>query len=141
MGLSVGTWLKIAIIAIIVSGGYIGYRYVTYLQEKNVKLAIEKDRLEGDLKAKTAEITQLKADVAQEKARRATLNAALQKARADRQYMSEVFGNHDFKKLLESKPGLVGKRMRDASRRVLQQLQDAANAPGAPEDPMRPRSQ
>lgn len=127
------TYIKLGAVAGCLLAVYLGYTYVVGLQERNAQyqLDIQAQSVtiatrDGQLTAREEEIDDYKGRLLEAAAERATLDADLKQARENSNYMKGVFADHDFAKLLEKKPGLIGRRMRDATRRVFGELEQAS---------------
>ena len=111
----------------------LGYRYVTGVIDANTQLRKDILSLEvtvaekaGQVEAKQIEIEDYKGRLVESAQERAALDVGLQEARERAEYMKGVFADHEFSKLLEKKPGRIGRRMRDATRRVFLDFEQAS---------------
>jgi len=98
---------------------------ISSLTLKNQQLTIELDVSEGNLA--TAEISnKLQSDqVAAFQQQIIKISAEREESRKQVEYVRNLFMGHDFRRLLEKKPGLIEKRMIKATAKVLQELEDA----------------
>lgn len=98
---------------------------ISSLTLENQQLAIELDVSEGNLA--TAEISnKLQSDqVAAFQQQIIKISAEREESRKQVEYVRNLFMGHDFRRLLEKKPGLIEKRMIKATAKVLQELEDA----------------
>ncbi len=92
---------------------------------KNQQLTTELDVSEGNLA--TAEISnKLQSDqVAAFQQQIIKISAEREESRKQVEYVRNLFMGHDFRRLLEKKPGLIEKRMIKATAKVLKELEEA----------------
>ena len=98
---------------------------ISSLTLKNQQLEIELDVSEGNLA--TAEISnKLQSDqVAAFQQQIIKISAEREESRKQVEYVRNLFMGHDFRRLLEKKPGLIEKRMIKATAKVLKELEEA----------------
>jgi len=104
---------------------YIGEKEISALTLKNQQLTTELDVSEGNLA--TAEISnKLQSDqVAAFQQQIIKISAEREESRKQVEYVRNLFMGHDFRRLLEKKPGLIEKRMIKATAKVLKELEEA----------------
>ena len=104
---------------------YMGEKEISSLTLKNQQLTIELDVSEGNLA--TAEISnKLQSDqVAAFQQQIIKISAEREESRKQVEYVRNLFMGHDFRRLLEKKPGLIEKRMIKATAKVLKELEEA----------------
>jgi len=91
----------------------------------NQQLSTQVEVAEGNLTvAKTAYNLQAE-QVAAFQEKIAEMEAQRVESRKQVEYVRNLFMDHDFRKLLEKKPGLIEKRMIAATAKVLKELEDA----------------
>lgn len=104
---------------------YMGEKEISALTLKNQQLTTELDVSEGNLA--TAEISnKLQSDqVAAFQQQIIKISAEREESRKQVEYVRNLFMGHDFRRLLEKKPGLIEKRMIKATAKVLKELEEA----------------
>ena len=116
----------IAVVAVLACV-YFGYRYVDSLQEQAAEWQARAVSLEYVVRDKEIALRSMREGIERQQRLHDELERSLSSARAEVNHITKVFGNHDFSKLLAAKPGLVHKRMRDATSRVFESFAEAGS--------------
>lgn len=97
--------------------------------EESLGDATEKiETLESQMKLILAEVEKQREDMVR-------VSKEQQAASTDMRKIKDVFARHDFRKLLEKKPGLVSRVVNRGTRRILGMFECASTLEGCPEDP------
>ena len=120
-------WLKVGAIAGVLLAIWLGYKYITGLQEKVEFQAGEISKLELANKSLTDEREQLKLNLAKNQQDLTKLNEDLVKARTDKEKLIKLFSDHDFAELVKKKPGLIENKINKATEKVFKELEDISS--------------
>ena len=103
--------------------GYAGYQYVINMQETIKFQAALIATQESALKNTNATLDQLKADIVRQTELTGELNVKLKQAETYSKELRSKLIRHDLEALAIAKPGLIEKRMNDATKKVFDDLE------------------
>ena len=103
--------------------GYTGYQYVINMQETIKFQAALIATQESALKNTNATLDQLKADIVRQTELTGELNVKLKQAETYSKELRSKLIRHDLEALAIAKPGLIEKRMNDATKKVFDDLE------------------
>ena len=119
--------LKIYLLVFIVGICYGGYTYFTDMQNKILQLKENNAKLELVAETNQATIKALETEAAENEARAAELEKELKQAEVYQDTLVAKLRRHDLTRLTEQKPGLIEKRINDASEKLRQELEGITN--------------
>ena len=103
--------------------GYAGYQYVINMQETIKFQAALIATQESALKNTNATLDRLKADIVRQTELTGELNVKLKQAETYSKELRSKLIRHDLEALAIAKPGLIEKRMNDATKKVFDDLE------------------
>lgn len=109
-----------AAIALII---YLGYQYVTNLQEDNATLTGNVAKLEVSNAILSEEQKKFKEDLKRNKILVMDLNKKVVEIREEKNEVIRLFGNHNFEKIYKAKPNLVIKKMNSATKKIFKEIE------------------
>lgn len=121
--------LKVYLLVFILGICYGGYTYFTDMQNKILQLKENNAKLELVAETNQATITALQEDAAENEARAAELEKELKQAEVYQDTLIAKLRRHDLTKLTQQKPGLIEKRVNDASEKLRKELEGITNNP------------
>jgi len=119
----IGALIALAAISLTI---YLGYRYVVNLQEENARLHKDIATLEISNKQYEIQIENVQKDLVKVEEDYSELNDKFDSARERITYLSNLFADHDFIKLVEKKPGLITIRMQKATKKIFDEIEKAS---------------
>ena len=115
--------LMIILVLLVVSAGYGGYKYVINLQE-DIEFQMRLNAAqESALKSTNVTLDKLKSDMARQAKLSNELNLKLKQAEGYSKELRSKLIRHDLEALAIAKPGLIEKRMNDATKKVFDDLE------------------
>lgn len=119
--------LKVYLLVFIMGICYGGYTYFTEMQNKILQLKENNAKLELVAETNQATIKALETEAAENEARAAELEKELKQAEVYQDTLVAKLRRHDLTRLTEQKPGLIEKRINDASEKLRQELEGITN--------------
>lgn len=119
--------LKVYLLVFIMGIVYGGYTYFTEMQNKILQLKENNAKLELVAETNQATINALETEAAENEARAAELEKELKQAEVYQDTLVAKLRRHDLTRLTEQKPGLIEKRINDASEKLRQELEGITN--------------
>ena len=110
-------WFKIGAVLTSVLLAWLGWQHYLGLLEENEQLTI-------DLRDARVELAAVKAEQQAMRSRVSKLDWELAQARASRERLRGLFAGHDFTRLAKKKPGLITKRMQNATEAKFRELEE-----------------
>lgn len=113
----------------VVSATWLGYNYVTNMQQRIIQQAQELAIKDSVLKSANSTITNLRQESQQNEQANIDLQRKLQSATSDLDILRQKLLDHDLTKLATSKPGLIEKRINDGTEKLFNDLERITTAP------------
>ena len=107
---------------------YLGYTFVTNLQEDNAILTANVGKLQLANDVLSAEKTQFKKDLARTQVLNGELNIKFFKAVESKNEVIKLFSDHNFTKLYNAKPAWITKKMNAATKKIFKEIEGASRA-------------
>ena len=127
-------YLILAIIGILATTGTGAFIYVSSLQSQVATLQVNNSKLESAVATQQQTIKQQASDMAKFQKLNSELQSNLQAAEAGLTELRQTLANHDLTKLVIAKPGLIEKRINDATKNIFNQIQADTNNTPVPVD-------
>ena len=115
--------LMLIMVVMLAGVGYAGYKYVGNMQDTIKYQAGVIVETESALKTTNATLDQLKADMARQTKLTNELNSKLKQAETYAKELRSKLIRHDLEALAIAKPGLIEKRMNDATKKVFNDIE------------------
>ena len=112
----------IAILAVVLVSWF-GYNYVTNMQKRIVEQAQELAIKDGALKSANSTIVNLKQESIENEQANIDLQIKLQTATSDLDELRQKLLDHDLTRLATAKPGLIEKRINDATEKLFNDIE------------------
>ena len=128
-GFGLMTWLKVGVVVALVAAAGFFWLHIEGLKSDLIAAEVRVSQLETITEQYVTALDDLKSNLQQEKILLGELAQTIQDARVQAEAETRVFDEHDFKKLLAAKPGLVGPRMQRATRKLFDNIETATAAP------------
>lgn len=119
--------IKIAMVMTVIATAGMGYLYVQRLQSDLQTARDNVAKMEVAVQISEASIATLQADAIRNAELNATLQADLQKAEVYGDELRATLQKHNLTHLAEKKPGLIEKRMQDATDQLWDDLESVTN--------------
>lgn len=100
----------------------LGYWYFTWSQDKIAQLEADKAKLELAVQEQKQTIDSMKAFQAKQAADLGKLQGDLSDSESEKNRLAALLAKHNLTELARQKPGLIEKRINDASKKMLQEL-------------------
>ena len=107
---------------------YLGYTYVTNLQQDNATLTANVGKLQLANDVLVAERKQFEEDIAKTEALNTELNVKFEKAVESKNEVIKLFSDHNFTKLYNAKPAWITKKMNAATKKIFKEIEDVSRA-------------
>jgi len=105
---------------------YLGYTYVTNLQQDNATLTANVGKLQLANDVLSAEKSQFKEDLARTQVLNGELNVKFFKAVESKNAVIKLFADHNFTKLYNAKPAWITKKMNAATKKIFKEIEEAS---------------
>lgn len=121
--------MSIKFIASLILGGgvflgiYLGYNYVTNLQETVQEQSKEISKLEISNKTLEKQKQQTEKDLLDANKRSKVINQKFKKSRDKANELEKLFSDHDFARLVKAKPEWMEKKINKGTQEVLEELE------------------
>lgn len=119
-------WVRVTAVGAVIAVLALGAWKVNSVLNENAELSASVAALTLSLEIETKKVDKVRSDLKAAELRLTTVNDQLQSARTEAAKVKEILSAHDFENLLSAKPGLVGRRMRDATARMHDALEAAS---------------
>lgn len=119
--------IRVYLLVFIMGICYGAYTYFTEMQNKLLQLKENNAKLELVAETNQATIHALEEDAAENEARAAELEKELKQAEVYQDTLVSKLRRHDLTRLTEQKPGLIEKRINNASEKLRQELEGITN--------------
>lgn len=107
---------------------YLGYTFVTNLQEDNATLTANVGKLQLANDILSAEKLKFESDIEKSKERIMEVHKKFDEAVESKNAVIRLFADHDFTNLAKRKPGLITKRMQKATAKIFREIEDVSHA-------------
>lgn len=122
-----------AILLIILGFGFHeGYKYFQESQKQISELKANIIAYESTVKASTEAIERLQAETVRMEQLNNELQVKLQQAEEYKSSLTQKLNEHDLTKLSAAKPGMIEKRVNDATTKIFQELEQITAVPSPP---------
>lgn len=122
-----------AILFILLSAGiYSGYKYFQESQKQISELKANIIAYESVVKTSTEAIERLQAETVRMEQLNNELQVKLQQAEEYKSSLTQKLNEHDLTKLSAAKPGMIEKRVNDATTQIFQELEQITALPSPP---------
>lgn len=122
-----------AILLIILGFGFHeGYKYFQESQKQISELKANIIAYESTVKASTEAIERLQAETVRMEQLNNELQVKLQQAEEYKSSLTQKLNEHDLTKLSAAKPGMIEKRVNDATTQIFQELEQITAVPSPP---------
>ena len=117
-------YLTIIILAILSGLCYTAYNYVMMTRAEIATLRENSAKLEGAVKQSQETITQIQRQQVQIEDATKELRIGLEKAEVYQDEISQKLRDHNLTKLANAKPGLIQKRVNDATQKLFREMEE-----------------
>jgi len=117
-------YLTIIILAILSGLCYTAYSYVMMTRAEIATLKENSAKLEGAVKQSQETITQMQKQQVQIEDATKELRIGLEKAEVYQDEISQKLRDHNLTKLANAKPGLIQKRVNDATQKLFKEMEE-----------------
>lgn len=117
-------YLSIILLAILSGLCYTAYSYVMMTRAEIATLRENTTKLEGAIKQSQETITQMQRQQVQIEDATKELRIGLEKAEVYQDEISQKLRDHNLTKLANAKPGLIQKRVNDATQKLFKEMEE-----------------
>ena len=116
-------WFFIGGLGLLTTVGYFGYKYVSNMQERVITLEKNLVLTEEALKESNRTIDIIRADIEKQAELRREFDKKLNENAEEVDKLRSLFNEHNFENLATQKPGLIERRINEASDKALSDLE------------------